>query len=134
MGFYDDMQAVASELLAEFQQGTVQLKRITVTPGENAWEEGTEVETIWTLKAAVKRLHQRYENGALIVETGDMLTIATKGTLTKLNGAAVSPVEQDIEPLNSDILVIDGQDRAIDNVTPIPGAGIAAAWKVWSKA
>lgn len=131
---YGKMQSTANRLFDKFQQGTVQLKRITVTPPTNPWEEGTEAETVWTLKATVKRVHQRYETGVLIIETGDVLMVATKCTLTKLNGADVAPVEQDFAPQNGDLLIIDGKERAIDNITPLPGAGVVSAWKLWSKA
>ncbi|WP_169194936.1 hypothetical protein [Devosia sp. MC1541] len=131
---YDKMQGTTNRLLDKFQQGTVQLKRIKVTPPANNWEEGTETETIWTLKATVKRVHQRYENGTLIVETGDILTVATKCTLIKDEGEDVTPVEQAFAPENGDLLIIDGALRAIDNITPLPGAGVASTWKLWSKA
>lgn len=139
MGFYDDMAAMADELLLPdaqggFGQGLVQLKRITVTPPPNDWTPGTETETLWTLKAAVRRLHQRYENGVLIIETGDQIIASVTATLTSVDGEAVAPQDQTFEPRNSDIIVVDGADRAIDNITPIPGAGTTSAWKLWSKA
>lgn len=137
--FYAEMADVAAELLAPTSegglgQGLVQLKRIVVSPPPNNWTPGTETETVWTLRAAVRRLHQRHENGVLIVETGDQIIAATVATLTMQDGVAVAPVEQAFEPQNGDIIVIDGADRAIDNITPIPGAGTVSAWKLWSKA
>lgn len=139
MGFYDEMAQMANELLLPdaqggLGQGTVQLKRIVVSPPPNNWTPGTETETIWTLRAAVRRLHQRYEGGVLIIETGDQIVAGTMATLTMVDGVAVAPVEQAFEPQNSDIIIIDGADRAIDNITPIPGAGTVSAWKLWSKA
>lgn len=139
MGFYSDLADMANDLLKPDAEGglgqvVVQIKRITVTPPPNNWTPGAEVETVWTIRAAVRRRHQRYEGGALIIETGDQIIAGTKATLVKLNGADVSPVEQDIAPLNSDLVVINGLDRAIDNITPIPGAGVISAWKLWSKA
>ena len=115
MPFYDEMQGVATELLTEFQQGTVSLKRVTVGPPPNDWTPGETVETLHPLKATVKRLHQRYENGVLIVETGDMVTFAVP----------------EVEPVLTDTLVIDGVERAITNLTPIPPAGTVVAWKAW---
>lgn len=138
-GFYSDMAAMANELLLPdaqggLGQGTVQLKRIVVSPPPNNWTPGTETENVWTLRAAVRRLHQHYENGALIIETGDQIIAGTMATLTMVDGVAVAPGEQAFEPLNGDLIVIDGADRAIDNITPIPGAGTVSAWKLWSKA
>lgn len=139
MGFYDEMAAMTDELLMAdasggLGQGLVQLKRIVVTPPPDDWTPGTETETLWTLKAAVRRLHQRYEGGVLIIETGDQIVASVTATLTKLAGSAVTPVDQAFDPHNGDILVIDGEDRAIDDITPIPGAGTVSAWKLWSKA
>lgn len=139
MGFYDEMADMTAELLMPdasggLGQGLVQIKRITVGEPPNDWTPGSEVETVWTLRAAVRRLHQRYEGGVLIIETGDQIIASVTATLTKLAGSAVTPLEQAFDPHNGDILVIDGADRAIDNITPIPGAGTVSAWKLWSKA
>jgi hypothetical protein len=116
MSFYDEMRGVADELLGEFKQGAVSLKRKTgTTPGENEWDPPVDVFTTYPLTATVKRLHQRYENGVLIVETGDMVTFA---------GPAVVPEI-------TDTLIIDGVERVITNLTPIPGAGTTVVWKAW---
>jgi len=112
---YGRMQGTATRLLDRFQQGTVGLKRVTTTPGENEWDPPVEAVTTYTLSATVKRLHQRYENGVLIVETGDMVTFAAP----------------EVVPVLTDKLVIDGLERAISNLTPIPGAGTTVAWKAW---
>lgn len=63
----------------------------------------------------VRRVHQRYENGILIVQTGDIVTFA------------VPPVV----PILSDDLVIDGTVRAITNLRPTPSTGIVVAWKAF---
>lgn len=123
MGFYDEMAAMVQDVLlpdAEggLGQGAVFLKRSTTVPGENPWDEPTETEVTYPLKAAVKRLHQRYENGVLIVETGDMVTFAVL----------------DVVPALTDTLVIDGKERAITNLTPVPGAGTVVVWKAWCAA
>ena len=121
-GFYNDMADMVLELLAPgdedgLGQGTVLLKRERpgVPDPEAPWEPVEPAVETWPLKAAVKRLHQRYENGVLIVETGDMVTFAV---------TAVTPVV-------TDLLVIDGGDRAITNLIPLPGAGTVVAWKAW---
>jgi hypothetical protein len=115
---YVRMQGTATRLLERFQQGTVQLKRIVSTPGPNPWDPPTETVETWPLKAAAKRLHQRYENGVLIVETGDMVTFAVP----------------EVEPQITDTLVIDGVERVITNLTAIPPAGTVVAYKAWCAA
>jgi hypothetical protein len=142
VGVYDEMADMANELLLPdtqggFGQGTVQIKRIELgglIDPNNQWGGRHEHEKVWTIRAAVRRLHQRYEGGILIIETGDHIVAGTMATLTMVDGVAVPPVEQAFEPMNGDLIVIDGADRAIDNITPIPGAGVTSAWKLWSKA
>jgi len=120
MTFYDDMAGVATELLTEFNQGVVQLKR--ETPGavdpDQPWVPVEPTVQTWPLDAVVKRVDQRYENGVLIVQTGDMVTFAVP----------------EFEPELTDLLVIDGADRSITNLTPIPAAGTTVAWKAWCAA
>lgn len=116
---YAKLQAKVSKVMPKVKQGSVQLKRVTTTPGVNPWDppvEGTPV--LYELDAVAKRMHQRYENGALIVETGDMVTFAVP----------------EVVPVLTDKLVIDGVERSITNLTPIPAAGTPAAWKAWCAA
>lgn len=116
--FYDEMRGVADELLGEFKQGSVRLRRITTTPGPNEWDPPTETVETWELSAVVKRVDQRYENGILIVQTGDIVTFA------------VPPVA----PVLSDSLVIDGTLRSITSLRPTPSAGTVVAWKAFCAA
>ncbi|MGX5827370.1 hypothetical protein [Mesorhizobium sp. 43Arga] len=121
-GFYDEMADMVSELLQPdadggLGQGLVQLKR--ETPGavdpDQPWIPVEPTVQTWVLNAVLKRLHQRYENSVLIVETGDMVTFAVAGVVPEI----------------TDSIVINGADRAITNLTPIPPAGTVVAWKVW---
>ncbi|WP_157866116.1 hypothetical protein [Mesorhizobium japonicum] len=120
MGFYDEMAGVATDLLTEFNQGVVKLKRETpgVVDPEQPWMPVEPTVQIWPLNAVVKRIHQRYEDGILIVETGDMVTFAVPAVVPQL----------------SDFLAIDGTDRAITNLTSIPPAGVVVAYKAWCAA
>ncbi|WP_309086396.1 hypothetical protein [Chelativorans sp.] len=116
--FYDEMREFATEMLGEFKQGAVKLKRVTTAPGPNEWTPGPEVETLYDLSATVRRIHQRYEGGVLIVETGDQVLFAVSS----------------VTPALTDTLVIDGRERAITNLTPIPAAGEPVVWKAWCAA
>lgn len=134
--FYDEMRDVAHDLLGEFRQGFVQLKRVTTVPGPNEWDPPTETTETWELQAAVRRVHQRYENGVLIVQTGDVVTFAVAAMLIMQNDVPVDPPVPvsltDVEITDS--LVIDGRVCAITNPVKIPGAGIVVAWKVFCAA
>lgn len=111
--FYEEMRGVADELLGEFKQGSVQLKRVTTLPGPNDWTPGEEAVETHDLSATVKRVDQRYENGVLIVETVDIVTFAVPAVV----------------PAMTDLLVIDGRDRVITSLKPTPSAGTVVAWK-----
>lgn len=118
---YGAMQTVATGLLGQFQQGVVSLKRRvpgTPDPDHPELDVPDDAPVVVPLLAVVKRLHRRYVEGKLIVETGDMVTFAVPS----------------VEPLNSDLLVIDGKDRTITNLTPIPAAGTPVSYKAWCAA
>lgn len=118
--FYDDMRDMAGEVLADFAQGTAILRRVvpgTPNPDE-PWVPVEPTLTDYPLSATVKRLHQRYEGGVLVVETGDMVTFAAPA----------------VTPLITDTLIIDGAERVITNLTPVPAAGQPVMWKAWCAA
>jgi len=112
---YAAMQATATGLLGDFKQGLVSLRRATQTPGANPWDPPSVVKADIALSAIVRRLHRRYENGVLIIETGDQVIFAVPA----------------ITPELTDRLVINGQARAITNLTPIPPSGTPVVYKAW---
>lgn len=99
-------------------QGVIQLKRITVTEPPNDWTPGEEVTETWTLRAASRRRNQKFETGTLIVETGDIITCAVFETKPRL----------------TDILVVDGANKSITDIKPIPSAGTVAGWQLFVEA
>ncbi|WP_287177241.1 hypothetical protein [Mesorhizobium sp.] len=78
-------------MLSESKQGVISLNRVTIADSdpETPWIPGEETITSYSLLAVVQRLHQRYETGVLVVETGDVVTFAV--------------------PPEMPLLVIDGQ-------------------------
>lgn len=117
MPFYDNMADVVQEFLAPEDEGglgrgAVHLRSITSTPGPTPWDPPTET---WELKFAVKRFDQRYEDGVLIIATGDIFTFA------------VPPVA----PVLTDSLIVDGGERAITNLRPTSSAGTVVAWRTF---
>lgn len=111
------MQDTASEFLGEFAQGDGLLHPRHRWDLSNEWTRARPV-TTWALHATVRRLHQRYEGGVLVVETGEMVTFAVPAIVREL----------------TDTLVIDGVKRAITNLTPVPAAGDPVMWKAWCAA
>ncbi len=114
MGFYDDMRAVADELLGEFKQGSVQLRR--ETPGipdpDAPWEPVEPTVQTWELKAAVRRVSTKYVDGTLIIASDNQVTFAVPATVPKL----------------TDTLVVDGRAHAMKDLRPLPGAGTVVAY------
>jgi hypothetical protein len=115
MGFYDEMQAFASEALAEFRQGAVVLTKTTYYPGpDQPWEPGVPVTDTYPLDAVVKAVEDKYVDGTTILATDRQVM------------CAVLPVE--IEP--GDGLTIDDVAVTIVKTMRIPAAGTAVAWKL----
>jgi len=115
MGFYDDMAAVASSVLAEFKQGTVTLTRTTPgTPNPSTpWIPGTPTTATYTLDATVAAIGDAWVDGTTILKTDRMVTAAVFA----------------IEPLPGDTLSIDGTAVQIIKKMRIPAAGVAVAHK-----
>lgn len=115
MGFYEELQAFASETLAEFRQGTVVLTRTSYDPGpEKPWEPGVPYVETFTLDAVVKAVDDKYVDGTTILATDRQVM------------CAVLPVE--IEP--GDEITIDDVAVTIVKTMRTPAAGTAVAWKL----
>lgn len=114
MGFYDEMQEVATDLLTEFKQGIVQLRRETpgVPDPDAPWELVEPTVETWELKAAVRTVSVKYIDGTLIVAGDRMVTFAVPATV----------------PVMADTLVVDGRAHAMKDLRPLPGAGAVVAY------
>jgi len=115
MGFYDDMQAVATDLLTEFKQGTVVL--IKSTPGTvdpaKPWIPVAGSTTNYTLNATVRPVSKKFIDGTSIIATDSEITFAHPG----------------VEVLPGDKFTIDGKQVVTLLVKRIPEAGTVVAWK-----
>lgn len=125
MGFYDEMQDVATELLGEFQQGVVQLVRVTQGASDPAtpWEPGVPTETTYELNATVGTTYVNnasatYDDGSLILASDVVVTCSV-------------PV---VTPMLSDRVVIDGRAYSVKQVNALPAAGTPAAYKIFVRA
>lgn len=110
--FYEEMRGVADDLLREFRQGSVQLRRVTTIPGPNEWDPPTETVETWELKAAVRRVSTKYVDGTLILSSDNQVMFAVPDT----------------EPKMTDTLVVDGKAHAMKDLRPLPGAGTVVAY------
>lgn len=114
MGFYEDMQGVATDLLTEFAQGQVTITRVTPgTPDPDApWVPVEPTTETVTLAAAVKRVEQRFVNGTTVVGTEDQAMFAVPG----------------FEPDMACEFTVDGRRRILKDLIRIPAAGTPVAY------
>lgn len=115
MGFYDEMADIATELLGEFQQGSVQLVRSVSAPSDPStpWQPGDPTLATYDLAAAVRGVSQRYVDGTTILSSDQQVT------------CAVPPVTPD---MTTDTLLIDGIAVTVLKNMPIPASGTPVAY------
>lgn len=116
MSFYDEMALVAQEVLTEFKQGIVTLRRpSTPTPGANTWDSPTPAAPTDTpLNATVSGVTSRYIDGETIFATDLVVTFPAL----------------DATPAKTDMLVVNGKPAAIKQIIQIPASGTPVAYKV----
>jgi hypothetical protein len=107
MAFYEDMQAVAAEVLAEFKQGTVNY--IKITPGAGPVDNpGQPVRTPYAINSAVSGVAASYVAKGLAIGT-DLQVIA--------------PVDSRYVPEMTGSVEVDGVPHKITQILPKPAAG-----------
>jgi len=116
MSIYDDMRAVATEIFAEFKQGTIRYVGVTTTAGATPDEpNGTVDATPVTINATARPVSTKYLAGTSIVETDIQVTIPNDGLVV---------------PSMSGYLLIDGTKYKIIAVMARPAAGVPITWTV----
>jgi hypothetical protein len=107
MGFYDEMQEIASDLLSEFDQGGIYLVQIGAATG-NPWETNPPIEGAPVkLDGVAVGVSKRYVDKGLAVATDKQVTMAVIAT----------------EPTMKDYVKINGERLKIVHVAKIPEAG-----------
>ncbi len=115
MSIYDDMRGVASELFAEFKQGTVQYVPIVTTPGTSPDEPGSSGKgTPVTINATARPVSIKYVNGTTVVASDIQVAMPNDGTTPEMEG----------------YMRIDGSDYKIIGIMPRPAAGTPVSWTV----
>lgn len=112
MSFYDDMQIVASDVLAEFKQGSVSYIAITPQPGSTPDEPLPPTESSTAINATVRPVSTKYVDGTHIVQSDKQVTFAA-GVVT---------------PDISGFIDIDGSRFKIVEVLPVPAAGTVVTY------
>jgi hypothetical protein len=133
--FYQDMQDIASELITEFKQGTIQY--VDVAPGTGpADEPGSGETTTLTIDAVARSVQFKYINNTDIVQSDSQIT---------LSGAIISSLDvlwdgstlwDNLTGWSTDTLdirgwfTIDGAKAKIIKVKRVPQAGTPVAFIV----
>lgn len=115
MSLYDDMQTVASDVLAEFKQGTVSYIAMVPQAGSTPDDPLPPVEGVpVSLNAAVRPVSTKYVDGTHIVQSDKQVTFA---------GGVV-------DPDMSGFIDIDGVRFKIVEILPVPAAGTVVSYTV----
>lgn len=112
MGFYDEMRAVASDVFAEFQQGTIRYIGLMPATGGTPDDPGEPTETATVLNATAVPVSTRYIDGTIIT-----------GTETQ-----VSMPNDDVVPEMSGFVEIDGLRYKIVRIMARPAAGVPVSF------
>lgn len=117
MSFYSDMQAVATDLLGEFSQGTVYY----VAPGTktgDAWNPTEAAGTETLIDAVISGVNPRYADGTTIHKTDLVAVIGSESITPEMAGR----------------IKVDGRLHQIVMIEPLPAAGTACAYRVFIRA
>lgn len=112
MSFYSDLADDANQLLSEFAQGTMVLKKIYNNAASSTpWDTSSPQTVEYVFNGIAEDIKATMVNGSLI-QTGDkMVTLNVR--------------DDEVKPDQGDILVIDGVEFNIVSATQEPAAGIA---------
>ena len=120
MTFYDDMQAVAADVLKTFKQGVI--KYVDITPGSGPDDEpGDPTETLLTLDAAARGVKFKYVQGGLAVASD--LQVTASVSATNEAGGVVS-----LAPSMNGFIEVDDERYKIVQILPKPSAGTTVAF------
>ncbi len=117
--FYDDMKAMAAELLASTSegglgQGAIELVRTVTEPPANSWEIGEAMEQVTPLKGVAFGVSTALIDGSAIM-AGDLeCTCAAEGLESYAFAAG-------------DVIRLDGKPRTVIRALRIPEAGTLVA-------
>lgn len=113
MSIYDELKEVAAEIMSEFQQGVVNLVKITPGAGP-ADNPGASTSVNYLLDAVVKGVSFKYVQQGLAVVSDLEVTAAVLDTVT---------------PSEKDFINIDGTLYKIVQNMIVPAAGTKIVWK-----
>lgn len=116
MSIYDDLRAVATEIMPDFKQGDIRYVSVTNVAGSAPDEVGSTSETVSApLNAVARPVSTKYVDGTHIVQSDRQVVIPNDGITT---------------PDMTGKVRIDGVNYKIINIMPRPAAGDPITWTV----
>ena len=112
MSIYDEMQGVAKELFAEFQQGSIKYVELNAVSGGTPDDPGNPVRVEHPLTATARPVSTKYVDGSHIVQSDRQVSMPGGG----------------VEPQMSGFLLIDGTQHKIIGIKRIPEAGTVISY------
>lgn len=112
--FYSDMQAVASAVIGEFEQGLIQY--VAMTNGGLAPDNpGEPTEVMTTISGVARGVQFKFIDGTNIFASDGQITF---------------PADTGIVPTLSGFIEVDGRRHKIVSASAIPPAGTPVAYRV----
>lgn len=118
--------------LSRMNAGIVTLTRTTSAASEEAtpWIPGEPTVDVYALDARVDGVLADYIDGTEIVAADEMVIASPKARHTLHDGEVADGAVADLEPRMSDTLQVDGKERAVKAIKPIPASGPAAMFHI----
>lgn len=120
-------------LIRKYGSGTVML--VQATPGapdpETPWLPGEPTVDVYALDARVDGVSAGYVDGTTVLATDVMVIASPKATHTLSDGEPADGAIVDVVPTMTDVLRIDGQEKAIKKIEAVPAAGPPARYHIF---
>ena len=113
MTIYDDMRAVALDVMNEFQQGDISYVEIQRTEGATPDDPDEPVPVPYKLTATARPVSTKYVDGSHIIQSDRQITMPNDGR---------------VEPDMSGYVTIDQSSFKIIEIMPRPAAGRPVVW------
>lgn len=122
MSIYDDMRAVASEVIGEFAQGSIAYVELQPQAGATPDAPLPPVEVTYPVNGVTRPVEFKYVDGTDIVQSDEQFTIPA---LDAERAVALAPNDDQVgfTPSMEGYATIDGKRAKIVGVKRIPAAG-----------
>jgi len=130
---YAPMRRRVARKINRWNTGTITLTRTTPgTPDPTTpWIPGTPTLDVYALDARVDGVSADYVDEETVLVTDLMVIASPKARHTLTDGDPADGAVVDIVPRMTDVLLIDGAQKAIKKIEAVPAAGPAARFHIF---